>query len=143
MTASLASLTGCAPAILAGLDALRRTGPDCRLVAYCDLEARLVLRHAAVPEVRQELLDQLSAEAEDAFALRHHAARLLPPALMGQPADVEEIRLIDDRGTRLFLRNPALPQDALILLCASPAGAEALLPPARRFLLGAMPTGLS
>jgi len=123
------------------LAALRDRSPDCRLVAYCDLDTRLVLRHVADPSIRQELLDRLSEEAHEAFALRAEALAALPPALATAPPDTENIRLIDDRGVRLFLRCPTDPQDALLLLCRTPACADALLPEAQNLLL-AGPTDL-
>ncbi len=118
------------------LEALLAAAPDCRLVAYCDLDTRLVLRHVAEPGVRQELLDRLSAEASDAFGLRAAACAMLPPGLSPLREETEGIRLIDDRGVRLFLRASDAPQDALILLCASSEGAEALRPAAARLLCG-------
>ncbi|KUP94011.1 hypothetical protein [Tritonibacter horizontis] len=139
MTAPFAAT---ADRLIGDLTALRARRPDCRLVAYCDLDARLVLRHAAHPTIRQEVLDRLSEEAHQAFGLSQRVKRALPPELL-PPHDShdaqetpEGIRLIDDRGVRLFLRVPTAPQDALILLCQTPDGAEALLPEAERLLLG-------
>ena len=110
--------------LVAHLDTLRQSAPDCRLVAYCDLETRLVLRHAAEPGVRQEVLDRLSQEAAEAFHLHRIARAVLPPNCAPLLGETEDIRLIDDRGVRLFLRSPDAPQDALILLCASSEGAD-------------------
>ncbi len=110
--------------LVAHLDTLRQSAPDCRLVAYCDLDTQLVLRHAAEPGVRQEVLDRLSQEAAEAFRLHRIARATLPPNCTPLLGETEDIRLIDDRGVRLFLRLPEAPQDALILLCASSEGAD-------------------
>jgi len=118
--------------------AVQRRVSGCRVVAYCDLEASLVLRHVASPAVRQELLDQLSADAHAAFALRATALACCPPGFGGgadDGPDVEQVRLIDDRGVRLFLRSPQAPQDALLLLCDTVQTADRVLPEAQALLL--------
>lgn len=98
------------------LDALRDALPDCRLAAYVDLEAELVLISSAHDKPRQEALD----------ALAQFGAQALSGRLPGV-AGAENAVLLGPAELTVVLRSPAEPGEAVCCKCTAGADADAVL----------------
>ncbi|WP_146132833.1 hypothetical protein [Hasllibacter halocynthiae] len=115
------------------LDGLVGAHPICRVAAYADLSAGMVLvaRGEGLPP--RERLDALCAEG--ALILGGVPG---PDAPGGTPGGTPEVALLQaPDGLRVALRDPDVPEEALLCLCAPGAqagGIEALLAAAARGL---------
>ncbi len=95
------------------LDALRDKVGGCRLVAYVDVSARMVLRVSADPKPRQEEIDalcDLAAHCLDGSKL---------PVFFDGEAPFSALVEVENE-TRHFIRSLADPADALILVTSKP-----------------------
>lgn len=106
------------------LDLLRRDLPGCTLVAYGDLDARLVLASSAAVHHPREVLDALCLAADT--CLGGPGARVAAQAL-GLPRRTRATVLRDGRLS-LFLRTEDEGSDALFCVFDGPtdAGASAM-----------------
>jgi len=110
------------------LDALREGLAGCRLAAYADLSARMVLRVSAEAPPRREEIDalcDLAAQCLDGPAK--------PPLFDGEPPFAAVFAGRDE--SRFFIRSLSEPSDALILIVAEPV-AQATVWAAAQDLLG-------
>ena len=94
------------------LNDLRASFADCRLIAFVDLEAELVLSCSAALKPRQEELDALAAAAK---------AILLPePAAMVDGSDfaaTDEAILLSSEQSAVYLRAQDQEAEALVCIC--------------------------
>lgn len=95
------------------LDELRAALPGCRLTAFVDLSAELVLAVSAEPRPTQEVLDRLARDA---------ARLLLAPegsalrSLLGDEEPQDAFRLAED-GTFTATRLAVDPSEAVLCVC--------------------------
>lgn len=95
------------------LDALREALGGCRLAAYADLSARMVLRVSADGRPRREEVDALCD-----LAATYLDGPALPALFDGEPPFSA---VVADAGeSRFFIRSLSDPTDALILIVAEP-----------------------
>ena len=94
--------------ISAELDRLRLATPDCRMTAFGDLRARLVLKWSAQGTCPRETLDAIAAEAARAFALG---------GLIDNSNETLAITFLES-GTRFFARHDASSDDVVCADCA-------------------------
>ncbi|MAY89358.1 hypothetical protein [Arenibacterium halophilum] len=90
------------------LDRLRLATPDCRMTAFGDLRARLVLTWSAEGPCPRETLDAIAAEAARAFALS---------GLIDDSSETLAITF-SESGTRFFARHDAGSDDVVCADCA-------------------------
>ena len=101
------------------LDELRNGLAGCRLVAYADLSARMVLRVSAEAPPRREEIDALCDLAAQCLD-----GPDLPALFDGEPPFTAVFA--GARESRFFIRSLAEPADALILIVAEPAAQATL-----------------
>ena len=106
------------------LNALADAHPACRVAAFADLAAGMVLVASGHGATRREALDELCAEGRDLFAGSGGGDG--PPDGMAIAADA--------RGVRLFLRGRAVPDDMLCCDCTPDLDLAAFLPAANACL---------
>lgn len=109
------------------LDSLRAAAPGCGLVAFGDLNTRLVLRTSARAPWPQERLDELCAQAARCFASTDTGA--LADHFGG--ARQTEAVLLEPDSLRLFLRAPKDESDLLCVVCDTVGDYERVAPLAR------------
>lgn len=119
--------------IAARLDGLRRDFPGCKLAAFADLGAGMVLAASAAPRPPQERLDQLCGAAVELLA-GDSAARVA--SICQEPAAGWPLHAIaiDGQDICLYLRSEHEPTDALCCVVDPAEELEAFLPAARRNL---------
>lgn len=119
--------------ISAQLDGLRMAVSGCSLVAFGDLDARLVLRASSDKPRPQEQLDELCSQA--AGFLSDAAGNAVMTRVFGEPGDAptEAIVLTSD-DVRVFVRSPGPQADVVCCLCDSAMDAEGAIIAARRVL---------
>lgn len=109
------------------LAALRADLAPCDLVAFCDLKAQLVLRHAAENFVPQEQLDQLSAQAAHSFLILQVAQDNFERGKTDLPASSDvpyTVLVLEPDGSLLsFTKSHRSADDAL--LCRTRKGMNA------------------
>lgn len=115
------------------LDEVLARLPDCRLVAFIDLDASMVLATGSHSKPRQERLDALGALA----------TRLLPlpddplagcVAEDGAAPQPEVAVLLSTAETTAFVRSAAEPGEALCCSCSPNAPVDAIIEAARSVL---------
>ncbi len=115
------------------LDSLRRDFPVCKLAAFADLSAGMVLASSADAPVPQERLDRLCATAAELLA--GDSARRIA-AVCAQPLDQwpAHAMAIDGEEIGLFLRSDHEASDALCCLVETAQDMEDFLVSARQKL---------
>ena len=109
-------------ALQIALSSVRAHVPDCLLVAYCDLDSQLTLRHEAANFVPQETLDRLTGEGLVACALLETAQAAMPTAAEARP-DAFSIMTWSQAGEIMTIsKSAAAPENAL--LCCAPADTD-------------------
>lgn len=107
------------------LDALIKTSPGCRSVAYADLSIGMVLVAAGPETLSRETLDRLCSEAD--LTLGGDETSLGPSSIQtgvcATPTD-----------TKVFLRSAEEPGDALLCLCKPNIDLEGFIDRARSCL---------
>lgn len=91
------------------IHALRAEIPGCRLVAFGDVQTRLMLKASHGAEVRREKLDQLSEEAAFCFEMSDITD------CAGQGRNHVLVLTLEDM--RVFVRSAANTSDFLCLVC--------------------------
>ncbi|MCA0869800.1 hypothetical protein LCL97_03085 [Seohaeicola saemankumensis] len=119
--------------ISAHLDGLRSAVPGCSLVAFGDLDARLVLRASSDRPRPQEQLDELCMQA--ASLLSNTAGETVMQRVFGETGEIpiEAVVLTPD-DVRVYVRSAAEQSDVLCCLCDSAMDAEGAIAAARRVL---------
>lgn len=112
------------------LDALRHFEPGCRLAAFGDLGASIVLRSSSASGHPQEYLDDLCQQARRGFLALDAAVQAGGVAVA--PAD--DVLLLAPGEVRLFLRSGAGSGDAVLCVCTDAEAAARLAAPARQLL---------
>ncbi|MDJ1006664.1 MAG: hypothetical protein QNJ13_02475 [Paracoccaceae bacterium] len=95
------------------LDALREALGNCRLAAFADLSARMVLRVSADERPRREEIDALCD-----LAVTCLDGPALPALLDGEPPFSAVVAGTEE--SRFFIRSLSDPSDALILIVGEP-----------------------
>ncbi|MFY0312564.1 hypothetical protein ACFMBG_22020 [Leisingera sp. D0M16] len=113
------------------LDTLRRHEDGCRLAAFGDLGASIVLRSSSAASHPQEYLDALCQQARRGFLLLDAAAQAGPEAA-APPAD--DILMLAPGEARLSIRAADGSGDALLCVCSDAETAARLAAPARALL---------
>ncbi|MEX0301350.1 MAG: hypothetical protein AB3N24_02895 [Leisingera sp.] len=116
------------------LDALRASEQACRLAAFGDLGACIVLRNSCAAEHPQEYFDELCQQARRGFTLLDAGSAGAP----GAPAD--DVLVLTPGEARVFVRAADGSGDAVLCVCSSAEAAGRLVAPARN-LLAAMAEG--
>lgn len=112
------------------LNELRIAVPECRLAAYIDLNAELVLTVSTAEKPPQETLDGL---AETAAWIMPMGASPIEQCLFDRPGPEEAIFLnVDD--TLIFARSMAEPADVICCECARSVDVDRALASARMAL---------
>lgn len=113
------------------LDDLRRQEPGCRLAAFGDLGASIVLRSSSASGHPQEYLDDLCQQARRGF-LALDAAAWAAGTAAAAPAD--DVLVLAPGEARLFLRAAGGTGDAVLCVCTDADAAARLAFPARQLL---------
>lgn len=111
------------------LDALRAEVSGCSLVAFSDLESKLVLATSAAFKPAQEDLDNLSDLAQ---AMLNGSVAKGGEATLDGEAGVA--MLISGGDTKVFLRAPGEAVEGLVCVCAPDADLRAMVDQARSTL---------
>lgn len=90
------------------LEALRADFPGCAVIAFADLDTRLVLVSSGESAARRDTLDRLCAGAVELFAMAERAGVTAPDTVLRSEAGRIEVSL----------RDPNSPNDALCAICA-------------------------
>ncbi|PTW51475.1 hypothetical protein [Rhodovulum kholense] len=106
------------------IQALRRAIPDCRVIAFVDLSARLVLRAEAEHPQPQEFYDALCLRG--ALLLGGQAAAASTEVFGTDQAPPEAV-LLHGGGFELFVRAPRDPDEALCAVIGGEADIAAAL----------------
>lgn len=106
-------------ALQAALSSVRMQVPDCVLVAYCDLQSQLALRHEAEPFAPQEKLDRITREGLVASSLLESAQAALPASAGPRPAAFSIMTWSQTGEVMTITKTAAAPENAL--LCCAPA----------------------
>ncbi|NVK12799.1 MAG: hypothetical protein HWE35_01340 [Rhodobacteraceae bacterium] len=112
------------------LDALRQFEPGCRLAAFGDLGASIVLRSSSGSGHPQEYLDDLCQQARRGFLALDAAVQAGGAAVA--PAD--DVLLLAPGEARLFLRATDGSGDAVLCVCEDADAAARLAASARQLL---------
>lgn len=96
--------------VVDALDELRQENPGCRMVAYADLSAHMVLVTDSGTAAPREVLDALCNEAATLLGSKG------TPALGRQPGN--SAIWATQAAVRVFLRAPDEPNDVLCCVCA-------------------------
>ena len=110
------------------LDALRQTAKGCRLAAFGDLGASIVLRSSSAASHPQEYLDGLCQQARLGFLLLDAAVAAGDPQ-SAAPAD--DVLILAPGEARVFIRAADGSDDAVLCGCSDAASAGRLAAPAR------------
>lgn len=98
------------------LDGLRAAIPGCSLVAFGDLDARLVLRSSSDRPRPQERLDELCAQA--ASVLSDAAGDMMLTQLFGKSGHAPtDAMVLTQSETRIFVRSEGPQADVLCCVC--------------------------
>lgn len=119
--------------IAARLEELRRDHPGCRLAAFADLSAGMILASSADPVPPQERLDRLCTAATELLA-GESAARMAEVCNAGKGGWPTHAIAIDGAEINLFLRSEHEPSDALCCIVDTARDLELFLSDARRNL---------
>ena len=106
------------------LDALRSQMSGCSLVAFADLNSKLVLCTSSATRLPQEELDHLSQTAHLVLegAVAEGAASVWAETAAGAPAGTA--MLLSESEARVFLRAEGDSSEALVCVCAPDADLE-------------------
>ncbi|CUH99538.1 hypothetical protein [Leisingera aquaemixtae] len=115
------------------LDTLRQSADGCRLAAFGDLGASIVLRSSSAASDPREYLDALCQQARRGFLMLDAAVQAGPEAAC-PPAD--DILMLVPGEARLCIRAPDGSGDALLCVCSDADTAARLAAPARALLAG-------
>ena len=118
--------------LAAKLEALRQGEGGCRLAAFGDLGASIVLRSSGSDSHRQEHLDELCQQARRGFVLLDSvlAAEEYP-----EPGLIEnDILVLVPGEARVFVRAADGSGDAVLCVCDNAAVANRLIRPAQNLL---------
>lgn len=145
---SSAPVSGALGPLAEALTALEQSAEGCRLAGFGDLGAQLVLRAEPAGARPQEALDDLCAQAAEAYALADHLSDYLAEHLIENLAEIpgrttrvsEPVMAWVPGETRLFLRTKQS-DDAVFLACDSLDTAQDLVAAARDVLQAAAPDG--
>lgn len=117
--------------IKAELDGMRADVPGCVLVAFTDLTSQLVLSSSSATKPVQEEMNALSQAAhlalEGAYADGATAGRQ-------EETSAQAAVLMTGSETRVFLRSPGNPAEALICVCAPDTDLDSAVTQARETL---------
>ncbi len=113
------------------LETLRAAVPGCRVAAFVDLRAQLVLLSKAAQRPKQEWLDRLARTGATLLPL---SASPLMTAAAWDGALPDEAAVISAEGLRIYARLPEDLSEALCCDCAPGADAGAVLAAARATL---------
>ncbi|WP_424978540.1 hypothetical protein [Leisingera sp. S232] len=113
------------------LDALRQMDPGCRLAAFGDLGASIVLRSSSETARPQEYLDDLCQQARRGFLALDAAAGANGSVAA---AAAQDVLVLAPGEARLFLRAAGGSGDAVLCVCADAGAAARLAAPARQLL---------
>lgn len=108
------------------LEFLRAREGECRLAAFGDLGARIVLRNSSAAAHPQEYLDDLCQQASRGFTLLDAATGPATPA--------DDVLVLTPGETRVFVRAADGSGDAVLCVCGSAEAAARLVAPARDLL---------
>ena len=97
--------------------------PDVSTVAFGDLSSGLVLNWCSKAAPPREVVDLLGEKAAACFALLHQSAQL-PEASSAFGASVIHFT---ERGSQIFARQAATPDDVICVVCEPGARLEPLL----------------
>jgi len=113
------------------LEALRSALPGCRVVAFVDLQARLVLLSKADKKPRQEWLDALATTGAQMLPLRRG------PVTAASTGDAlpDQAVVLRQHGLSVYVRLGSDPSEALCCDCDAGADATAVLAQARDALI--------
>lgn len=98
--------------------------PGLNLVAFGDLSSGLVLNSVSKTACPREVLDLLCEKAVDCFAMLGPDALSSPddPGIFGRA-----VIHFDERGTQVFARQPANPDDVICAMCEPGTALEPML----------------
>lgn len=113
------------------LAALRQLEDGCRLAAFGDIGAGIVLRTSCETGYPQEFLDELCQQAERGFSLLD----ALPDEDSEQVPD--HMLVLSPEDARVYVRAPDGSGDAVLCVCGSADAATRLAEPARQLLASA------
>ncbi|KIC10858.1 hypothetical protein RA19_08915 [Leisingera sp. ANG-M1] len=106
---------------------LRGQERDCRLAAFGDIGACIVLRKSSDADHPQEYLDELCHQARRGFGLLDAAAGEVQ-------AGADDVLVLTPGEARVYVRAPDGSGDALLCVCSSVEAAQRLVTPARELL---------
>lgn len=109
------------------LQKLRQSEAGCRLVAFADIDAQLVLVSDSAETARRETLDSLCASATRIFEASQTGTG---DVLTGADTAVE----VAGSEMQIFLRNTADPTDVICCICAADTDAVQFITTARQAL---------
>lgn len=117
------------------LDSFRAAVPECRFVAFMDLDASMVLSVSVQTKKRQEVLDGLAERASKLLPLAEDSlSKSL--ALGEEPALPDLAVLLSERETLVFIRSGSERHEALCCGCSPNAAIDAIITSARAALSG-------
>ena len=105
---------------------LRGREPDCRLAAFGDIGACIVLRKSSAAEHPQEYLDELCQQARRGFGMLDAGS--------GAEALADDVLVLTPGEARIYIRAADGSGDAVLCVCSSAAAAQRLAGPARDVL---------
>ena len=119
------------------LDLLTSDNPGCRLAAFGDLGARLILCSSGEKAPRQEYFDEIC----DVSARNFEYQDALTGSMGHAAKPSGELFVVNPTETILVVRSDADDADMLVCVCNSPDDAWKLIPPARQFLADCLEIG--
>ena len=115
------------------MQTVREAFPECRLIAFADLSAGMVLSVSAETSQLQEEMNALCATAVDAFS-GASTEHLSPFFQKGSVTGLYEVIIMEPSEVGVFLRSLNQPNDAFCCVCTPGIPLVEFLPKARAAL---------